>query len=104
MKAMKKIPKKKLILALALIAIVIPIASIYVLQSQRTDKITPKPPEFAQDALDTAINYILLNHEKLKGLQTPSSWETRNLTPEGFCGSSTIQFTSEGWTANITYP
>ncbi len=104
MKAVKKIHKKKLILALVLIAIVIPIASIYALQSERTNKITPEPPEFAQDALDTAINYILMTHEGLGDLQVPSSWETRTLTPEGFCGSSTLQFTGDGWTANITYP
>jgi len=104
MKAVKKIDKKKLSLVLVLIAVVLPIASILALQSERTDKITPKPPEFAQDALDTAINYVFLNHEELRGLQTPSSWETRNLTPEGFCGSSTLQFTGDGWTVNITYP
>lgn len=103
MKAVKKIDKKKLSLVLVLI-VVLPIASILALQGERTDKIVSKPPEFAQDAVDTVINYVLLNHEELRGLQTPSSWETRNLTPEGFCGSSTLQFTGEGWTVNISYP
>jgi len=62
---------------------------------------TIKPPEFARD---TAINYILHNHEQLKNLQIPSSWEKMDLTPQGLLGLSKLQYIGGGWTVNVTYP
>ena len=57
--------------------------------------------EFYRDAV---VDYVLLKYEELKGLQIPSSWEIRNLTAEGWCGSSTIQYVSEGWKVKVTCP
>jgi len=62
---------------------------------------TIKPPEFARD---TAINYILRNHEQLQNLQIPSSWEKLDLTPQGLLGLSKLQYIGGGWTVNVTYP
>jgi len=58
-------------------------------------------PEYARDL---AIDYILQKHEELSGILVPTSWETRNLTPQGLVGSSKLQYTGDGWTVNVTYP
>ena len=60
----------------------------------------PEPPESARD---TAINYIIQEHEELGTLSVPSSWEMENLTP-GLLGASNLQYTSDGWTVTISYP
>lgn len=69
------------------------------IEFRRVD-ITPEPPEFARD---TAIDYILQTYEELGGLQVPSSWETRDLTP-GLVGASNLQYIGDGWTVNVSYP
>lgn len=60
---------------------------------------TPEPPEVARD---TALNYILQAHQELVTLQVPSTWEMQNLTP-GILGASNLQYTSGGWTVNVSY-
>lgn len=58
-----------------------------------------KGPTFYRD---TAIDYILANHEELKDLQVPSSWETEISTPDE--DSYIIQYIGDDWTVNVTYP
>lgn len=92
---------KKLSLVLGLmIALAFPVASIFAWQSGGVD-IEPTPSEFARDK---AIDYVLQNHEELKDVQIPSSWETRMLTPEGFCGFLEIQYTGDGWSVSVSNP
>ena len=89
--------KLSMVLALV-IAGIFPAASIYAWQ--RANK-TPEGPEFARNA---AIDFIIMNHEELRNLQIPSSWKVRNLTPEGWVGYTTWQYTGGGWTVNVSYP
>ena len=87
--------KLSLVLALVIVGI-FPAASIYAWQ--RANK-TPEGPEFARNA---AIDFILMNHEELRNLQIPSSWKVRNLTPEGWVGYTTWQYTGGGWTVEVS--
>ena len=89
--------KLSMVLALAIVGI-FPAASIYAWQ--RANK-TPEGSEFARNA---AIDFIIMNHEELRNLQIPSSWKVRNLTPEGWVGYTTWQYTGGGWTVNVSYP
>lgn len=57
-------------------------------------------PEFGRD---TAIRFVLVKHEELKGLAVPSSWETKDLTPEGLVGAAKSQYTADGWTVNVSW-
>jgi len=67
----------------------------------RRAKISPEPPEFARYK---AIDYILQTHEGLGGIQTPSSWKTRDLNTERLPGVSKLQYIGNGWTVNVTNP
>ena len=92
---------RKLMLVL-IIAAVFPTATVLAWQSRNTPtNVDGWVHEFYRDA---AVDYVLKNHEELKGLQIPSSWETLNLTPWGWYGSSIIQYASDGWTVKVTYP
>ena len=89
--------KLSMVLAL-IIAGAFPAASILAMHGGK-ENVVPEGPEYARD---TAIQYILKNHDELKGLLAPSSWAARNLTPEGLIGSNTWRYTSGGWTATTT--
>lgn len=57
-----------------------------------------------EDARDLAVAYLIENKEALKGLQTPSSWKVKELTPPGLVGYFSQQFTGEDWTVNVSNP
>ncbi len=57
-----------------------------------------KAPEFARD---TAIDFILRSHGDLKGVKAPSTWEVRDLTPEGLLGYSKLEYAAVGWTVDV---
>ncbi|UCH57276.1 MAG: hypothetical protein JSV18_08090 [Candidatus Bathyarchaeota archaeon] len=78
------------------IAGIFPAASLYAWH-EASD--THKGPEFGRG---TALAYILQSHEKLGGLEVPSAWRERNLTPEGWVGSNTVEYTSGGWTVKVS--
>jgi len=86
-----------MVLAL-IIAGAFPAASILAMRGCK-ENVVPEGPEYARD---TAIDYILKNHDELEGLLAPSSWAARNLTPEGLVGSNTWWYTSGGWTVTTT--
>jgi len=89
----------KLSMVLALIvAGAFPAASILAMQGGK-ENVVPEGPEYARD---TAIEYILKNHDELRGMLAPSSWAARNLTPEGLVGSNTWRYKSGGWTVTTT--
>ncbi|MFH0851049.1 MAG: hypothetical protein V1924_08940 [Candidatus Bathyarchaeota archaeon] len=56
-----------------------------------------------EKARDLAVEYILANYPEMEGLKAPAAWETKNLTPEGLLGHSTLQYTSGEWTVKIGY-
>lgn len=70
-------------------------------QGEEEPQPTIHPPEFGRD---TAIRFILLKHGELKGLEAPSSWEEKDLTPAGLVGAAKLQYTAEGWTVNVSWP
>lgn len=57
-----------------------------------------------EDARDIAVAYLIENKETLKDLQAPSSWKVKELTPPDIVGYFSQQFTSEGWTVNVSNP
>lgn len=53
------------------------------------------------EARDVAVEYVKAGHPEL---MEHGDWEMENLTPEGLLGYSTLQYTSEGWTVNVSFP
>jgi len=55
---------------------------------------------------ETAIQYILANHPELSELENPSKirtpWFEGVLTPEGWVGSNTVQYTKGEWTVKVS--
>ncbi|MBA7714806.1 hypothetical protein ES703_123838 [subsurface metagenome] len=55
---------------------------------------------------ETALQYILANHPELSGLENPSKirtpWLEGILTPEGWVGSNTVQYTKGEWTVKVS--
>ena len=59
----------------------------------------------SESARDIAINHVLLKHDALKGLEIPSSWETRSLVADpAIPGLDAWQYIGDAWTVNVTYP
>jgi hypothetical protein len=56
-----------------------------------------------ESALNTAIRYVLVAHDEVIGVEAPSSWEVRDLTPEGLVGVSEREYTAEGWTVTMSW-
>jgi len=57
-----------------------------------------------EDARDLAVAYLIETKEELKDLKAPSSWTVKELTPPDLLGYSSKQFTSDGWTVNVSNP
>ena len=55
---------------------------------------------------ETALQYIFANHPELSGLGNPSKirtpWLEGILTPEGWVGSNTVQYTKGEWTVKVS--
>jgi len=65
------------------------------LEPTQTDILDP------EQARDIAVDYVKASYP---GLEGHGSWEMENLTPEGLLGFSKLQYTSEGWTVNVSFP
>jgi hypothetical protein len=65
-------------------------------------------PEGSVYARDMALRYLLETQPELSGVINPSSirtpWHVENLTPEGWVGANTVQFTKGGWTVTVSNP
>ncbi len=70
-------------------------------QGEEEPQPTIQPPEFGRD---TAIRFVLVKHGELKGLEAPSSWEEKDLTPTGLVGAAKLQYTADGWTIKVSWP
>ena len=64
---------------------------------QPGDFVTP------EDAFERVIRFLSLTHDELQEVAVSSSWETKDLTPEGRLGASKLQFSGAGWTANVSW-
>ncbi len=64
-----------------------------------------QPGEFVtpESAFEAVIRYLSRTHDELQGVTVSSSWETTDLTPEGFAGASKLQFSGAGWTVNVSW-
>ena len=56
-----------------------------------------------ESALNSAIRYVLVTHDEVKGAEAPTSWEETDLTPEGLLGASKRQYVSEDWNVTISW-
>ncbi len=57
--------------------------------------------ETREDAIDTALDYILKSHGGLSELEIPSAWIDRGLVYEDIVGYTIVRYTSGGWTAEV---
>lgn len=57
--------------------------------------------ETQEDAIDTALHYILNGHVGLSGCRVPSTWVNEGLVYEDIMGYSVVQYTSGKWTAKV---
>lgn len=82
-----------------IVAIAFPVASLYVAWSGGEGK-AHEGPELA---LEAAVDYVISEHDELKGLEIPESWRRENITPERLVGATTLRFTGDDWTVTIVY-
>ena len=63
----------------------------------------PEGPVFGRDM---ALRYLLENNAELAGLGNPSMnrtpWHEESLTPEGWVGANTVQYTKGEWTVTVS--
>ncbi len=57
-----------------------------------------------ENARDIALAYLIENKEALMGLELPSSWTIKDLTPPDLVGYFSQQLKGGGWTVNISNP
>jgi hypothetical protein len=93
--------KKGLVIAF-IVALIIPAVYVY---AARLDE----PSDASEGSVfgrDVALQYILESYPELNELGNPSTirtpWHEENLTPNGWVGSNTVQFTKGGWTVKVS--
>ena len=63
-------------------------------------------PEGSVFGRDVALQYILESYPELSELGNPSTirtpWHEENLTPNGWAGSTTVQFTKGDWMVKVS--
>ena len=63
-------------------------------------------PEGSVFSRDVALEYILESYPELSELVNPlkirTPWHEENLTPKGWVGSTTVQFTKGDWTVKVS--
>ncbi len=69
----------------------------------KQEQIIPEELRIPERARDAAILYVLENYSELEGLEFPSSMISEQHTPEGWVGSSTFRYLSEGWNVTVQY-
>ena len=95
------IMKKGLVMAF-IAALIIPSVFVYASRLGEPSE-APEGPVFGRDI---ALQYILENYPKLNEIRNPSTirtpWNEENLTPQGWVGSNTVQFTKGDWTVKVS--
>ena len=90
-------------LVIAFIAVLI-IPAVYVYASRLGEPWDA--PEGSVISRDVALQYILDSYPELGALGNPSTirtpWHEENLTPNGWVGSTTVQFTKGDWTVKVS--
>ena len=63
-------------------------------------------PEGSAFGRDMALRHLLESHAELAGLGNPSMirtpWHEESLTPEGWVGANTVQYTKGEWTVTVS--
>ncbi|GAI73884.1 unnamed protein product [marine sediment metagenome] len=99
---MKSIKLKIIVVVGLIAAFLIPAFVI----TARQNNIVTDVPEGSAFGRETALQYILANHPELSGLGNPSKirtpWFEGTLTPEGWVGSNTVQYTKGEWTVTVS--
>ncbi len=75
------------------------IMSLYSVAAQSGE--APRVIETREEAIDSALDYILNSHEGLSGLRTPSTWANKGLVYEDIVGYSVVLYTSGEGTAKV---
>jgi hypothetical protein len=73
--------------------------------TELSTSLTPNQTEILgpEQARDIAVEYVEANYPELS-VEAPGAWEMENLTPEGLLGFSRLQYTSEGWIVEVSFP
>ncbi len=73
--------------------------------TELSTSLTPNETEILgpEQARDIAVEYVEANYPELAD-EEHGAWEMENLTPEGLLGFSRLQYTSEGWTVEVSFP
>ena len=94
-------------LSLVLVVLMAVVAAAALASSDTPDVVDDIVDEPVAQARDLAMQCMLDNYPDGLGVPLvphPDHWDTEYLTPEGWCGSSTWQFTQDGWTVTVQYP
>jgi hypothetical protein len=73
--------------------------------TELSTSLTPTQTEILgpEQARDIAVEYVEANYPELAD-EEHGGWEMESLTPEGLLGFSRLQYTSEGWTVEVSFP
>jgi hypothetical protein len=56
------------------------------------------------NAVNIVVEYLRENYTEAENLAIGDDWSVANLTPEGLLGSSTLQYSGDGWAITVSYP
>jgi hypothetical protein len=83
-------------------ALIIPSVFVYASRLGESSEV----PEGSVFGRDIALQYILESYPELSELVNPSTirtpWHEENHTPNGWVGSTTVQFTKGSWTVKVS--
>jgi hypothetical protein len=57
-----------------------------------------------EEALELLVKHLNAEYTEAESLEITSDWSITNHTPENMVGSSTIEYSGNGWTITVSYP
>ena len=57
-----------------------------------------------EEAALIVVEYLKENYSEASELEITDEWSVANLTPEGLVGSTTLEYSGDGWTIRVSYP
>ena len=90
-------------MVIAMMTAIVISAVIFVAAGNIVQEETPEGQAFGRDM---ALRYLLESQTEFSGLVNPSNirtpWHEENLTPEGWVGATTVQYTKGEWTVTVS--
>lgn len=57
-----------------------------------------------EEAVDILVDYLRENYPEASDLEITPEWSIANTSPEGIIGSSSLEYSGDGWTIKISWP